>query len=195
MDLRNRPCTVCGADLSLDTSQLEEERECSSCKTKGRPLPFVDTTINEDTSNCGSSEPANYERILPTHPKFLHLNLNGLKSRYEDLRILLENETKIISCCVNETKLSNNDISSQFFINGYHFLRKDRQKVNIGGGVGMYVHSSFDFEEVEYEIDVGSIELLIVKLISNYGKPIVVCTMYIPPDYVNEQMFQKLQSI
>lgn len=195
MDLRNQPCALCDTELSLGALPMDEDQVCSSCQNKQPPLPFVHTSIIEDISNCEPSEPPEYETRLPTHPKCLHINLNGLKSRYDDLRNLLENEKNIISCCLSETKLSNSDISSQFYISGYHFLRKDRQKVNIGGGVGMYVNSSFHYEEIECGIDTGKIELLMVKIISSYGKPMVVCTMYIPPDYINDQMFQKLQIV
>ncbi len=141
------------------------------------------------------SEAAVYKARLPKYPKILHINVNGLRSRFEDVRHLLINENNIIACGISETKLGENDYTNQFNISGYNFIRKDRRKKNIGGDVGVYIHSSFNYEEIEYDGDLGSIELIIVKLISTFGKPILLGVFYIPPDFVNEAMFQKLKIV
>lgn len=147
-----------------------------------------------NTSELDENGETKRTRILPIQPKFLHINLNGLKSRYTDLRDLLVNEANIIACAISETRLKAEDYTGQFNIFNFTFLRKDRL-LKEGGGVGIYVNNCFDMEMIETDVNFSQIETLCVKISKAFFKPIILTTIYIPPDKVNEEMLLELQQL
>ena len=122
--------------------------------------------------------------------KIVHLNIRSLTSKIETLRIDLEN-SGIDMFTVSETWLSQNYDSSLVNINNYHLLRQDRQtlrsdnKVKHGGGLGMYIKDSLEYDDDIYgnlNKSDGNIELQWVVTRREHTKPILICNVYRPPD-------------
>lgn len=162
---------------------------CERCK-KGDPLPFIDNEINNmDDSEDDDENGFQYVPVMPKYKKFVHVNINGLKSKYDELRYLLVNEKNIIACALCETKLNvMRDYGGEFNIPEYTFVRKDRIGKE-GGGVGVYVNREYSCEEIDINISTGKIELLILKITTHYSKAFLLVTVYIPPDCINEETF------
>ena len=92
--------------------------------------------------------------------------------------------------CLNETKLSNEINDEDLQIENYHTIfRKDRDRH--GGGVAIYVSDTIKLkkrEDLQTEI-----ESITVELDNPFVKPILITTVYRPPDSLVE-IFDKLKS-
>lgn len=86
-----------------------------SSSTGHMDLPFMNSSavgdlnisMNENDDACSSDD---YTPQLSNSPKLLHINVNGLKMRYTDLRTYLLCEKNIIACGLSETRLTCNDL-------------------------------------------------------------------------------------
>ena len=78
---------------------------------------------------------------LQVHPglKIAHINVNGLKGKLSEIRMLLL-DTCLDILAVSETKLANDITDSEIAIEGYLSIRKDRDRN--GGGVLLYYKDS-----------------------------------------------------
>lgn len=103
-----------------------------------------------------------------------YLNVRSLASKVRDVECLLENRN-IDVLCIGETWLSASVEDRVVFIEGYSFIRGDRG--TRGGGVGLYVRSSFRYKRINLESD---IEQLWLSLDAN-GSSVVVGVAYRPP--------------
>jgi hypothetical protein len=107
--------------------------------------------------------------------KVVSINVNGLRSKALDLKILIHTEKPDIICC-QETRIDESMCSSEFFPNEYAVHRKDRDMH--GGGVCIAVsdrcvaHSCPDLNT--------DTESIWVK-IQNGHRPTYVCSFYRPP--------------
>ena len=73
----------------------------------------------------------------PKNPVIAHLNLNSLKNKINDLRILIQ-DIPLNYFILSETKLDKGFATAQFHIPGYEIsARKDRNKY--GGGLIEYI--------------------------------------------------------
>ena len=93
--------------------------------------------------------------------------------------------------CLNETKL-NSDIGNDVLrIEGYHkIIHKDCSRH--GGGVAMYVRNELSFMTRHYLV--LDIESLSIQLDIKYVKPIIVSTLYRPPDSFVE-LFKPIEEL
>jgi hypothetical protein len=85
-------------------------------------------------------------------PIFCHLNANSIRPRFEEINHLLSSVT-IALFAVTESKLdSARDSVTQFQINGYNSIRSDRlcKTKKSGGGIIVYVHDSFSFQQLDF---------------------------------------------
>lgn len=185
MDLRNRKghhavgstlCQRCGVNMRI-SMQHSMDWTCSSCVDLVNNLPFTNEERLDVLEEQVTTLKADTPKILPTGPKFLHINVNGLRSRYTDLQGLLVSESNVIACGICETKLKPDDSSGHYIVPRFQFYRKDRIGKE-GGGVGIYVNMSFTAEELEYKQDTCSLEVLIVKIYKQCFKPVIFITIY-----------------
>ena len=80
--------------------------------------------------------------------------------------------------CINETKIFPSLPDNIILIDGYSIIRKDRNES--GGGVAIYIHSSFNFEVVD-TLPENSLGLICMKIIPTVARPFFVLIWYQPP--------------
>ena len=111
-----------------------------------------------------------------------HLNINGLRSKLDFLKIFLFQE-KLDILCLNETKIdstvSDNDIS----IPGYTPYRQDRTVH--GGGTLVYVSDSLHAKKVS-RISRKEHEAVWLEVKPKKSHPIFVCSLYRPPSSIEQ---------
>lgn len=174
---------------------LAETRPTHLAYAEYPDLPFKDaTTIAEDAQPSENYDSEMRDKpMLPAAAKFVHINVNRLKTRYTDVRKLLVTEKNIVACGISETRTRPEDYKGIFVIPNYKFFVNER-KSKLGGGVGIYVHESYYTEEIEYE-DSGSVELIIIKISKNNVKPIIFVTAYVPPNKINDDIFVNIENL
>ena len=163
------------AELNTDQSQGQS---CSNNSSLNIPEPIC---ISESNLND------NDDYIdLKFRSKGLHIaNLNDrhLMPKIDELRVTLscENGPDIFGVC--ETFLDTNISDEQVAIGGYDFIRKDRCKTvnQTGGGVILYFRNSLNCRH-KPELEISNIETLWSEIALQNSKPILVCTVYRPPN-------------
>lgn len=178
---------------------------CIHCEEKQQPqmintLPFYgenvyDSTINSeiiDATDLGFQ----YVPKLPNGLLYAHININGIQSKFEEVKQLVAFENNIMLLAITETKLNSDRHSCNMFsVQNYNMIRRDRE-MKEGGGTIIYVHSSCEYELIEWQGPIPTlIECTIVKINHVGVKPITCCTLYIPPDRVNEQLFEFFEKL
>ncbi len=155
---------------------------------------FQEASVNE--AIVENEEPIGYQHTLVKGRKLLYLNVNGIKSKYEEIRNLMINENGIILFGISESKLSTErDHANCFAIPGYHMIRRDRE-MKEGGGSLIYINNEFDFQICETDLTPpNNIECSVIRLQGQFMKPIYVCIMYIPPDDVNESALKFTEKV
>ena len=107
---------------------------------------------------------------------FVHLNINSLPSKIEELRQIAKNTISAV-IGLSETKLDKTIFDSEVSIPNYSLIRKDRNRK--GGGVACYIRSDICFNSqnsLSDEIENISFDLLLPKT-----KPIAIAIVYKPP--------------
>jgi len=154
-------------------------------------LPFQNFSFSSTTdSDAQEEESVVLQPVFPKGNKLLYQNINGLKSKFIEIKKLLFSENNVLLLGLSETKLQPRDLHSQYEITGYSMLRYDRISGE-GGGTIIYVNDSCDYEILDLPLsELGNIECNVVSLKLEGTKPIIVCVVYVPPKEVNESMFK-----
>ena len=130
------------------------------------------------------------ERRISGGLKLYCLNVNSLLKHLDELRIMAD-EHKPHIICLNETKLDNDVRDEELAIDGFRkIIRKDRTRN--GGGVAMYVKENLNFK-VRHDL-ILEVESISIQLDINYVKPIIISTLYRPPDSLAE-LFEPIESL
>ena len=108
---------------------------------------------------------------------FLHINVNSLPSKIDELRDIVR-LTKPAILGITETKLDNTVPDEEININGYSILRNDRNRN--GGGVACYIRTDLCFNKKD--IFSNSIEHVFFDLLIPKVKPISIGIFYRPPN-------------
>ena len=122
--------------------------------------------------------------------KIYCLNVNSVLKHLEELRIMaVDKQPHII--CLNETKLDGDIEDDELSIEGFqNIIRKDRTRH--GSGVAIYVKKGLDFKiRTDLALDIESIS---IQLEIKYVKPIILSTLYRPPDSLVE-LFKPIESL
>ena len=106
-----------------------------------------------------------------------HLNVNGLRSKLDFIKILLFQE-KFDILCLNETKIDSTVSDSDIAVPGYLLHRLDRTAH--GGGTLIYYSKSLDVKR-NTRLTKKSYESLWVEVRFKKSKPIYICSLYRPP--------------
>lgn len=107
-----------------------------------------------------------------------YLNIRGLASKLEEVRLILSDH-KFSILCLAETFLNENDDSCLYEVPGYTMIRRDRL-CNNGGGLLCYVHDSLVIEHLE-NLDLYMDESITVKVRPRSQKSFLVTYLYRPP--------------
>lgn len=124
---------------------------------------------------------------LPTKGLHLaHINVCSLPNKVHELSSLL-NHNNVHILAVTETHLDSSINNGQIHIEGYHLLRRDRNRN--GGGVAFYIQNHIHFLRRE-DLHVNQVEVLWVQLQLPHQSPILVGCVYRPPSsnaaYLND---------
>ncbi len=213
MDLSNSqliPCARCTLRAKIfKLNQLNIDWICSSCRNNSGAvnlsnssqshhnideLPLVNSSFNQENTILEITDKSHIfePQVFPKGIKFFYNNINGIRSKFCEVKDLLTNTPNIAIFAISETKLKERDISSQYEINGYNSIRNDRI-IGEGGGSIVYVNNLCNFEIIEMsDVPPEFIECTIVKLKLTGIKPILLCILYVPPNQVNDACFEFL---
>ena len=159
---------------------------CSSCHLEALPFPDGYFALASEPDNVLNPEHRNFVEDFDYNFKKLDskkglsislLNVNGLRSKLDDIKVLL-NTSKIDILCINETKIDQNISKADLAIPGYNFHRKDRNRH--GGGVGIYFKNSLNINPLPHLSSEG-IESMWIKIALKKSSPIFICCAYRPP--------------
>ena len=96
-----------------------------------------------------------------------HINVCSLRNKVDEIHILLL-DSKLDILGISETNLDCNIPDSSLHIDGYTFIRQDRQDHSIrasGGGVGIYIREGLVFEKLDdFCMNDANLEMQCVKL-------------------------------
>ena len=146
-----------------------------------------------DIKHANSKNDANSKKQNTALKKILNiysLNINGLLSHIDELRVFIDDHMPDI-ICINETKIDDKIHDSDIEVNNYLFVRKDRN--SDGGGAAIYVLKDLEFA-VRDDLMVYNLENVTIQLkIGNY-RSFIVTALYRPPDKPVEY-FDELESL
>ena len=111
---------------------------------------------------------------------FLHLNINSLLPKIDELRHIAR-LTNAAVIGISESKLDDSVLTSEIQIDEYDLLRCDRNRH--GGGVACYIRNDLSYNVQSYFPK--DIENIFFELLLPNTKPIVVGTIYRPPNQTN----------
>ena len=199
------PCNQCGlwvhkrcdkiSDIDYDAYCRVPKNQmsyvCLSCKSKASEfhsdqLPFADSSFTEPSSEELNTSDVNFEEHLTDTDiwanfnkrglHFLHLNVNGLLSKIEELRLTAQ-KTNAAVIGISETKIDESVLDGEVNIDGYEIKRCDRNRH--GGGVACCIRKDLAFnprEDFSPDIENVFLDILLPK-----SKPINVGILYRPP--------------
>ena len=124
----------------------------------------VDTKSYLSTNSLSNQSDALTEiRIKnPKHLIIAHLNINSLRNKFDQLKILVQDKMHIL--VVTESKLDDTFPDSQFHIPGYKYkvhFRKGRNK--LGGGITVFVRNDIPCKKSDVRIP-EDIEALFLEI-------------------------------
>ena len=111
---------------------------------------------------------------------FLHLNINSLLPKIDELRHIAR-LTNAAVIGFSESKLDDSVLTSEIQMDEYDLLRCDRNKH--GGGVACYIRNDLSYNVQSYFPK--DTENIFFELLLPNTKPIVVGTIYCPPNQTN----------
>ena len=100
-----------------------------------------------------------------------YLNIRGLASKLEEVRLIL-NDRKFNILCLAFTFLEENDDSCLYEMPGYVMIRRDRL-CNNGGGLLCYVQDSLVFEHMQ-NLDLAMEESVTIMIKPSHQKSFLV---------------------
>ena len=162
-------------------SELEDSELCHTVGFENTLDKNVDFTINKaDVSLIKNKKGM----------KILHMNINGLLHKVDDVKIISQ-LTAFDILCLNETKLDGYVKDEDISIPGYTPYRRDRNR--FGGGVAIYVSDRIEAYQMN-ELEDQNREAVWVKVCFKRSKPIVIGSVYRPPGKGKDlQMMEELQ--
>ena len=108
---------------------------------------------------------------------FFHLNINSLLQEIDKLRYIV----KLTNATVSESKLDDSILTSELQINEYDLLHYDINRH--GGEVACYIRSDLSYNVKSYFPK--DKENILFELLLPNTKPVVVGTIYCPPNQKN----------
>ena len=111
---------------------------------------------------------------------FIHLNINSLLPKIEELRIIAKSTNAVI-IGISESKLDESVLEPEIEIDNYKILRCDRNRH--GGGVACYIRNDLSYNIIS--VFPSEIESVFFEILLPNSKPITVETIYRPPNQSN----------
>ena len=93
--------------------------------------------------------------------------------------LYLNGHLSVVDILINETRLDDTCYESEFHIDGYSVITKNRNRQ--GGGVAIYIRDPIDFINRK-DLQNENLEFLCVEIRKPKTKPFLVSTWYRPPN-------------
>ena len=132
---------------------------------------------NFDKSSYTDSYTDNWKVFNKRGLHFIHLNINSVLSKIDELRIIV-NKSKASVIGITESKLDKTVLDGEINIDGYELVRSDRNRH--GGGVACYIRNDISFD-VRGDFS-NEIENIFLDIFLPKTKPILIGILYRPPD-------------
>ena len=108
----------------------------------------------------------------------MHLNINSIQNKFEDLTIL-NRSLKAQILVISETKIDRSYPDSQFKLQGYNMFRKDRAKG--GGGLLVYISATIPSRKLTLPTTYKTLEAIAVD-VKIGRRDILILSIYRPPN-------------
>lgn len=123
---------------------------------------------------------------LPRGDIYLHLNVNGIKKKFNDITEFLQTGLNIHVLALTESRLHKKfyETTTAFNVPGFSIFRFDRPFGLRGGGQLVYVNDSLECKTIHFRSPLeykGLIECNILQIRKQDKPEITVCVIYIPP--------------
>ena len=151
-----------------------------------------DINLNAGTVAIHQLNDPKFELFNNKELHLIHLNINSLLSKIDELRNIAKCSFAAV-IGITETKLDNTVYVSEVTIDGYSFVRNDRNRK--GGGVACYIRSNICYSRKTCLSD--NLENIFIDLLFPKTKPISVGILYKPPSQTRflEQMVTEFESL
>ena len=136
-----------------------------------------DVSINPGPSQYLPDNDDKFEPFRKRGLHFLHININSLLSKIDELRDVV-GHTKPAILGITESKLDSSVSDQEVNISGYSILRSDRNRYD--GGVACYVRADLSFNR--RNVFSNSIENVFFDLLIPKLKPFSIGIFYRPPN-------------
>ena len=124
-------------------------------------------------------------------------NICSVVRKLDDLKLLLE-KSSIDILCLNETFLNDSILNLELQINGYNFIRLDRNPNSGkqgGGGLLIYYKSNRNVNLIQNShLCTPDVELCWIELSLPNSRPTYICPVYRAPDGSNLKFLECLDS-
>ena len=130
-----------------------------------------------DPDSDKSSYTDNWKLFNKRGLHFIHLNINSVLSKIDELRIIA-NKSKASGIGITESKLDKTVLDGEINIDGYELVRSDRNRH--GGGVVCYIQNDISFN-VRGDFS-NEIENIFLDIFLPKTRPILIGILYRPPD-------------
>lgn len=145
-------------------------------------VAHIDTSENSIIDNCDintdSTRSEDTFSALQNFTGFIiaHLNVCSLYKNIEEIRcIMTENDIPLLTLC--ETRLDESITNAEITVQGYHAVRRDRNRQ--GGGLIFYIHKSINFtERKDLNVSDNTLELLFLQIELPNQKPFIIVSWY-----------------
>ena len=95
---------------------------------------------------------------------------------------------------LSETWLTSDILDSEILIQGYSILRKDRNSGKQGGGIVVFVRDNLHIS-LRSDLSIDGIEAVWIELERPKWKPMVIGSIYRPPDEDADQSITAMDSM
>lgn len=110
-----------------------------------------------------------------------HQNMNSIRNKFDEIKSLLQYDRIAVLVCTESKLDTDRDHDCMFMVTGYHMIRRDRLD-DQGGGTIIYISEKYETEIVDFETSNKRIEILIVKIRCKGISPILIVSVYRPPN-------------
>ena len=162
-------CELNFHDSCIDVDIKSNIWWCDQCFTRAclNELPSGDTYIDH---NC----------FVGKGLRFAHLNIRSLHYKLDHVNLFLHHND-IDVFCITETWLNDDFDDNDMHIDGYNVFRLDRIKDMEHGGILCYIKNGTSCKQIS-DLDDDIVEAMWLELNLPQTKPILLGTVYRPPD-------------
>ena len=169
--------------FNSNLSLLESTPLVVECATPTSPIALSSTSSSNES--CEIEKLFSLRTKYHDHPLIGFLNINSLRNKIIDLRVIVERCLPDI-LVIGETKLGSDFRTENFLINEYQVpMRRDRNE--FGGGLLQYVRKGVLCNRIS-ALETSNLELLCSEMTVNKRKWIIY-SIYRPPDSSNIDSF------